>query len=186
MKKIIIKLFISVFCLGCATNNVADEVENREIWLMGTFKPMMMLLGKKEFPKGNRYVVEYFLNKGKANVYFLYDDKVYEISVKRKNEIEYELYTDKGSIEVFKIVKNGRYADLVYFIYNKETLQKIKKQKWTSYYDGLYDKKIANPELYKDLPAYISKLREQYEFARQEQEYFDKVREDEENMKKNK
>ena len=54
MKKIIIKLFIAVFCLGCATNNVADEVENREIWEMGTFKPMLMLLGQKEFPKGNK------------------------------------------------------------------------------------------------------------------------------------
>lgn len=185
--KRILKIYIFCICLfGCSTSNILADENSREIWIMYTAKPIMKLLGLKELPKGNCYIIEYFEVNEKMKVHFLYSDRAYDISVKRKSEIEYVLYTDNGSIDVYKITKKGKYADLIYFIDNLETLKKIKNQKWASYYDGLYDKKIANAELYNNLPAYINKLREQYEFARQEQEYFDKVRKDEEDMKKNK
>jgi len=187
MKKIILALSFIFFVLGCYSSGIATEDENREIWEMGTFKPIMMLLGKTDFPKGNRYIIEYFPDKNKANVFFLYDDKVYVINIEKTKLAEYNLFTDKGNFIIFKrMTKLEKYPEELYVFLSNDDKKNYKKREMLGHYDGHYRKKSNNLDIYNNLPAYISKLREQYEFAKQEQEYFDKVRKDEEDMKKNK
>ena len=162
-------ILLSLF-LMCSRGVMSEETKKDkvELWQMDSYK-IEDLLPKKEQEKRGFLVIEYFPQKEKGVMHFLYNEKKITISIRKIGDFKFLLSYKNNKIYLYLKEDLSHDRLYLYFFLSNETDKRNVENRMRKSYDGVYRKKSEEK-----LDSMISRLRQQYEFDLQEEEAFKK------------